>query len=117
MRKIIISLGVIITLMIPTIVKASSHRTIRIYPEITFSDTNAICSVVVAADSINDEIRMAIELWEGSICVKTWQVDGSGSASFEETVTVSKGSIYTLVANISINGVSQPRQVAYGTCE
>lgn len=113
MRRIIISLGVIIALMIPTIVNAATHRTIRIYPEIIFSDTEAVCSVAVVADSTNDEIRMTIELWEGSVCVKTWQVSGSGSVSFEKKVTVSKGSIYTLVANISINGISQPRQVAY----
>lgn len=117
MRRGIIMVAVIIALMIPMTAHAAIARTIRIYPELSFSGTTATCSVTVVADSTKDEVEATIELWEGSVCVRTWQVSGDGSIAFEKSVSVSKGRTYTLAANISINGVSQPRQIAYGTCE
>lgn len=117
MRRGIITLAVIIALVIPMTVHAATERTIRIYPELSFSGTTATCSVTVAADSTRDEIEASIELWEGSVCIKVWQISGIGSIEFEKLVSVSKGKTYTLASNVSINGVSQPRQIAYGICK
>ena len=116
MRKIMISLAVIMTLMFPLTAHASTARSNTIILRLSFSGTTATCSVTITSDSTNDEIEAAIKLWQGSTCVATWQESGSGYIIFKDTTTVIKGKTYELTVDVTINGVAQTQASTSGKC-
>lgn len=117
MRKIAMSLAVIMALLLPTTAYAATSRYTRIYPTLSFEGTVANCSVIVYADASSDEIESSIKLWRGSICVATWQEESTGILVFKDTATVTKGRNYELTADVTINGVSQPQVSVSAKCE
>ena len=117
MRKIAMSLAVIMILMLPMTAHAFTPRIIRIYPSLSFKGTTANCSVVVIADASSDEIEATIKLWQGSRCVATWQEDGTGNLVFKDTATVTSGRTYELTADVTINGVAQSQASVSAKCE
>lgn len=83
-------------------------RTVTIQPGLSFSGTQATCSLEVYANSISDEISARIVLKRGASTVASWEVEDIGDLTFSDTVSVSKGVTYTLTAYVSINGNSYP---------
>ena len=116
MRKIAMSLAVIMVLLLPMTAHAAS-RSIGIVPNLSFSGTTANCTVRVVADSFSHEIEATIKLWQGSTCVATWEEEGKGILSFSDTATVTKGKTYELTADVTINGETQPQASVSGKCE
>lgn len=117
MRKIAMSLAVIMVLLLPMTAHAATPRIIRIYPTLRFEGTTANCSVIVFADVSSDEIEATIKLWQGSKCVATWEEEGQGVLNFSDTATATKGKTYELTADVTINGVAQPQASVSTKCE
>ncbi len=117
MRKIVMSLAVIMVLLLPVTAQAANARTINIIPKLTFSGTTANCSLTILANSMSDEIEATIKLWRGSTCIATWQEDSTGILSFKDTVSVSNGKTYELTADVTINGTTQPQVSVSAKCE
>ena len=117
MRKIAMSLAVIMVLLLSMTAYAAMPRYIRIYPALNFEGTAANCSVIVIADAPIDEIEANIKLWQGNICVATWQEESTGNLVFKDTVTVTKGKNYELTADVTVNGVAQPQASVSAKCE
>lgn len=117
MRKIAMSLAVIMVLLLPMTAHAATSRTIRIYPSLSFDGTTANCSVIVLADISSDEIEATIKLWQGNNCVATWQEDATGNLVFKKVATVTSGKTYKLTADVTINDVAQPQASVSAKCE
>ena len=116
MRKVAMSLAVIMVLLLPMTAHAAS-RSIGIVPNLSFSGTTANCTVRVVADSFSHEIEATIKLWQGSTCVATWEEEGKGILSFSDTATVTKGKTYTLTVDAIVNDVAQPQASTSAKCE
>lgn len=117
MRKIAMSLAVIMVLLLPMTAHAATPRSIGITPRITFSGTTANCSVIITSNSGDDEIEATIKLWKGSTCVATWPENGTGYIIFSDTATVTKGKTYTLTVDAIVNDVAQPQAYVSAKCE
>lgn len=94
--------------IVPLSAFAATPRTAMIYPTLSFSGTTATCSLIVTADP-GDNISAVVKLWRGGSCLATWNASGTRTLSFSRTATVSKSQTYTLTADVTINGVSQPQ--------
>lgn len=116
MRKLAMSLAVIVILVLPMTTYAAS-RSIGIVPNLSFSGTTANCTVKVVADSFAHEIEATIKLWQGSICVATWEEEGKGILSFSDSATVTKDKTYNLTVDAIVNGVVQPQVSVSATCK
>lgn len=117
MRKLAMLLAVIIVLFSPVTAYASTMRSIGIVPRLTFSGTTANCSVIVTADSSEDEIVATIKLWKGSTCLETWHENGKGYLIFKDDISVTSGVIYELTAEVTINGIKQPKTSVSEQCK
>lgn len=96
----------IITMLVAVPAHAASSRTFRVFPDLEFNGTTAICTVAVMGNQESDKIVATMALWQGSTLVKSWNSSGSGRLEISKTATVSKNKTYKLVVNYSINGTS-----------
>ncbi len=117
MRKIVLMLSLIMTMMLPVSLQAASTRSIGIVPRLSFAGTTANCSVIVTANSSEDDIELTVKLWRGSTCLETWNDSGSGYLTFKETANVTQGQTYSMTVDVIINGVAQESETISGTCE
>lgn len=117
MRKIAMSLAVVMVLLLPVTAHAASSRYIRIYPSLSFDGTTANCSVIVIADSSSDDVEATIELWQGSTCVEIWTESGTGNLIFKDTAHATRGKTYEMTADVTINGAAQPQVSVSAKCE
>ena len=117
MRKVALLLAIIIVLATPLSVYAADQRIIGIMPELSFNGTTANCSVRVIGNNTSEHIEVTIKLWRGSSCLETWTAEGYGYVFWGDTATVTKNKTYTLTADVTINGTSQPRASTSGTCD
>lgn len=107
MKKRSLILAVIFTLVLVLPAYAVEQRTVGISPSLSFDGTNAICKVQILGNTSSDSISVTIKLWQGSICLKAWDEEGTGILLFEDTVGVTKGKTYKLTADAVINGKPQ----------
>lgn len=96
-------------------VQAQTPRATTDRATLSFSGTTAHCSIQIRGN-LNDDISATIKLWNGNQCLRTWQRSDTSMLSFYETVSVQKGQTYTLTANYTVAGKSQPSLSASGTC-
>lgn len=106
--KTVCTLIVLFALILAVPAYAQPLRTVTIQPGLSFSGTQATCSLEVYANSYSDEISARIVLKRGASTVASWEVDDVGDLIFSDTVSVSKNATYTLTAYVSINGNSYP---------
>ena len=82
-------------------------RNIDVYPDITFSGSEAICSVCIYGDLMTDQISATMVLKRGNTLIGSWSANDVGILEMEEFATVSRNKTYTLTVNYSVNGITQ----------
>lgn len=115
MRRIALFLAVVL-FVLPVTANAATPRTINIIPTLLFEGETAKCSVLVTANSFNDNITAVIKLWDGGYCIATWTGSGAGYLNMNRTTDAEKGKEYIMTVAVTINGVKQDTVSAYGTC-
>lgn len=107
MKRIALFLALLMFIL-PVTANAASTRNVSISPGLKIDGTTAVCSLLVVGNSENDEIEIVVKLYKGSNCIATWSESGTGYLNFLKNKTVSKGTEYTLTAEVEINGTMQP---------
>lgn len=109
-RRILIFLIVaLIFASMPIYALANTSRIIVATPTLSFTGTTANCALHVTANYLSDEIDAVIKLWDGSTCLKTWTVTGTGFLVFSDSYKVTWNREYTLTADVEINDISRPQ--------
>ena len=116
-RMLTLLIAVLIFASIPISAFGNTSRILAIWPGLSFSGTEATCSLQVTADYPTDKIQVVLKLWDNNICVKTWYLSGTFTLSFSDTYNAVRNHEYTLTADVQINGVSKPRVSFTGKCE
>lgn len=114
LRTIVIGLLTVLSLSLP--VSAQTDRAVSRTIQLTFNDTTANCSVLIAGTK-NNYISAVVTLWNGNQCIGTWEQAQSGRVDISEDVSVTKGQSYTLKADYTVDGVTQPQMSTSGTCK
>ena len=104
MRKRIVSIMLLITIVLVIPAQAVSTRTIAVVPDIEFNGTEAICTVRITANRTSDKITATMKLWQGSKLIDEWSASGSGILKIHETATVEKNKTYKLTVEYIVNG-------------
>lgn len=112
-QYLFLSFLLVLTLVVP--VQAQTERADYTRATLSFNGTTAQCRVQIVGNPA-DDISATIKLWNGSQCIETWQESNTGVLSFFETVSVQKGQSYTLTADYTIAGESQPTLSVSKTC-
>lgn len=117
-RKMLIFLIVVLIFAsMPICALANTSRIIVATPTLSFNGTTANCSLHVTANYLSDEIDAVIKLWDGSTCLNTWTVSGTGVLVFSDSYKVTLNREYTLTADVVINDVSRPRVSITKKCQ
>ena len=114
--KRVLTLLLITALLLSATVYAVEPRIVQAYPSVSFNGKTATCSVDVIGNNTTDKIFIAVELWYGNDCLKTWTDYGTAYLYFSDTYTVSNSGTYTLKVIVTINGTTYPAVTANGTC-
>ena len=104
MKRKIWLLVLLFALLMAVPVFAGEQRTVRIYPQLTFSDATANCVVSSVMDHSDDRYSAVIKLWNDDTCNRTWSSFGHGKLDFNSSAPVIKGKTYKLTADVTING-------------
>lgn len=113
MKKRFVIVSLLLAVLLCTASYAAQPRA-SFVPGLTFTGTTANCSVVVS--SVNDEINVVLELWEGNTRLKSWEGSGVTYVMINETYPVTKSKTYTLTVNGSIAGVPFGEESITKTC-
>lgn len=117
MKKIALLMAILLVVVPLNANAAATRRSIIIKPGIAFSGTTATCTVSITGNSMKDEIDLVAILWQGNVCIATWETSSNGYVNFSKTKTVTKGKEYTLTADVTINGQVQPTMSFSKICE
>ena len=113
MKRKLLSLFIIMTIVFTIPVCAASTRTILTQHSITFSGTEADCMVRITADKMSDKVVGTMELWQGTTMIDSWDGTGMYTLRLNGTAKVDKNKTYTLRVEYSVNGVTQtPIQIS-----
>lgn len=107
MRKKIICMMLLITMVFVIPANAASTRAISVVPDIEFDGTEATCTVSIIGDRTTDEIEATMELRQGGRLIDDWSASGYGILKIHETATVARNTTYTLEIEYSVNGDSK----------
>lgn len=107
MRKRIICMMLLITMVFVIPANAASTRAISVVPDIEFDGTEATCTVSIIGDRTTDEIEATMELRQGGRLIDDWSASGYGILKIRETATVARNTTYTLEIEYSVNGDSK----------
>lgn len=107
MKRKLLSLFIIMTIVFTIPVCAASTRAYSVVPDITFSGTEADCTVRITANSISDKVVGTMELWQGTTMIDSWNGSGIYTLKLNGTAKVNKNKTYTLKVEYSVNGVTQ----------
>lgn len=117
-RGIMVFLVVVLLLTsLPIHAMANTSRTLAIMPGLNYEGTTAKCSLSVSGYSSTDTIEAVIKLWDGSSCLETWTVSGTGFLVFNDTHEVTRNREYTLTVDVEINDISKPTVSISKRCE
>ena len=104
MKKLVISLVLLIMMLSVATAQAISTRASTVLPSLSFSGNLATCVIEIVADSSNDDIRVEAELLKDCDSYRSWTGSGTGDLHFSRVATVTKGHTYTFTADITIDG-------------
>lgn len=116
MKKRAFVIAILLLLSLSVSAQAAELRSIRIKPELYFSETTATCSVSIKADNANDKIEATLTLYQGNNYVDSWNNSGTGRVFVSGSCEVESGKSYKLVLDYSINGIAQLPKATTGTC-
>ena len=101
-RTILVALCLI--MLLPVQAQADEQRASVNQPTLTFSGTTALCEFRIT--DLGKYIQVTMELWKGSVLVKSWSKSGTDMVTMSETCTVDRGPTYTLKVSGTSDGVS-----------
>lgn len=107
MKRRILCLLVVMTMILSIPAYAASPRAIMVAPDITFDGTEAECTVRITANNASDRIVATMELWQGSALIDSWSGNGQWTLKLNGTADVQRNKTYTLIIEYSVNGVTQ----------
>ena len=105
MKRVAFVLAVIIVISMPLTVFAASRAT-TIIPDISFTATTANCEVAVYGNRSTDYIEVTMKLMQGTTCYGSWSDSGYAYVYMYEVANIVQNYVYTLVAEVKINGVA-----------
>lgn len=112
MRKVSALIGVMVCIVfcmiMTTAVYARTPKKAFVKPGISIHQTEATCTVDIAAGRKREKIVAEIKLWKGSACVATWHKTSYGHLRFRRKAKVTKGNRYSLSVLATIGGVRKP---------
>lgn len=108
MKKRLTAFLMLAVLLLTVSAGAISARTPQINPILSFSGTQATCSLRIYGENGDENISATIKLMKGTTCLKTWSASGVGNLNFKETASAPKGSTYTLTADVTVDGKTYP---------
>lgn len=114
MKKIALLLAIILIISSPLSASATA-RSDSILPQLTINGTTATCTVAISSN-LADEIQVTMRLMHRSAYIAAWTASGTGYVSLNKTATVTPGNTYTLVVQVTINGVTKPPVAVSKTC-
>lgn len=114
--KRVLALFLIVIILLSATVYAVEPRITQIYPTLSFEGKTATCSVNVAGSNTTDKIFIAVELWKGNDCLKTWTDYGTAYLYFSDTYTVPSSGTYTLKVILTLNGTTYEPVTTSSTC-
>lgn len=115
MKKLAFLLAFVLVISMPVHAFATPRATIT-SPKLSFSGTTATCKVTIVGNNTSEYIQATMKLMNGTTCIATWNASGYGYVTMTKTATVTKNRSYTLVLDVSINGVQQDPASVSGTC-
>lgn len=100
---------VLIITMSVTVVSAASDdsRMISYHPSLSISGSTASCEAIYYGQT-DDNVKVTLTLKRGNARLNTWTASGQGFICMSESCTVTPGLTYTLVMNVTVNGVPKP---------
>lgn len=104
MKKRILSLIFLLSMLFVVSAQAVASRSDKIMPSLSFNGNLATCSVVVRAGEADDDIFIEADLLEDGDSYRHWTGSGTGSLNFSRVATVTKGHTYTLEVDVTIDG-------------
>lgn len=107
MKKVALLLALIILVSVPLTAQAATPRFISIRPSLSYNGSVATCSAQIVGNSTSEYLEATIKLWHQNSCIKTWKETGYGYIFFSESATIVPGYTYTLMVDLSVNGVAQ----------
>ena len=115
MRKTALLLALVLVLCTPVTAYAAT-RVSSIKPSLGFSGTAAICQVTVMGDNASQHIQVTMKLMYGTIQVASWSGSGYGYVYLDKSATVFSGRTYTLVVEVTMDGVVKDPVYITKTC-
>ncbi len=103
MKKKLIAILLVATLLIPTWCVQTSHAASDPYLNLYFLNNEAHCFATVKGAGT---IEAQMELWHGNTMLFSWSRSGNKSLSINEVCDVIPGYTYTLKLNGTIGGVA-----------
>lgn len=103
MKKRIIPLLLIATLLLSTTAFAVEPRMSIGNPSLSFENGKANCIYYINTNNPNDKINVTMHLYRGLTLVDSWSASGYKSVSMSKTATAYTGATYQLTVNVSIN--------------
>ena len=115
MKKMAFLLVLVLLVSLP-LEAAAATRTIAVSPQLNFTGTTAKCVVTVAGDNSSQYIQVSMKLMYGSSTVASWSGSGYGYVYLSKTATVTSGRTYTLVVQVTVDGVVKDPVSVTKTC-
>ena len=105
MKKLAFVLAIILVVSMPLTVSAAP-RTNAVNLDLIFTATTAKCNVEVIGNYSDDYIEVTMKLMQGSMCYGSWSDSGYAYVYMYEEANITQNYVYTLVAEVKINGVA-----------
>lgn len=105
MKKTALLLAIILLISMPLSVSAASNA-LTINPTLGFTGTTAECEVMVVGNNTSELIEVTMKLMRGTYCEASWNSSGYGYVYMYEEENVTKNITYTLVIEVTVNGVA-----------
>ena len=115
MKKTALLLVIILVISMPMSVLAAP-RILGINPSLGFTGTTAECEVMVSGNTTSDYIEVTMKLMRGSYCEASWNATGYGYVYMYKEDTVTRNRTYTLVVEVTMNGVASSPVSVSATC-
>ena len=115
MRKLALLMALVLLISVPVEAGVATW-TLNATPQLDYSGTTAICQAKVYGNSASDHIVVNMKLMLGENLVTSWSESGYGYVYMKQTTPVGKGSTFTLVVDVTMNGVAQPSVSVEKTC-
>ena len=115
MKKLAFLLAFVILVSMPLEANAVARIT-PASPKLTFSGSTAICDVSVTGNIASDYITVTMTLKLGDNYITSWTESGYGYVYMKKNTSVGVGSTYTLIVDITINGVAYDPISVEKTC-